>query len=103
MRPGRVTTAWRGSRCRCHCDVTGSCATNDSHARQTRVLFAASDADFSAVVEVLIHYRPGVITAAQESTQNLTGAFIMIMVMIGMSFLAGYGLCFMRMTKRKDG
>jgi hypothetical protein len=47
-------------------------------------------------------YPAAVITAAEQSVENLTGAFIMILVIIAMSFLAGYGLCFMRLSKRKD-
>jgi hypothetical protein len=44
-----------------------------------------------------------VLIAAEQSAENLTGAFILIAVIIAMSFLAGYGLCFMRMTKRGGG
>lgn len=47
-------------------------------------------------------YVPDVRIAAEQAAENLTGAFILILVMIAISFLAGYGLCFMRMSKR-DG
>jgi len=40
--------------------------------------------------------------AANQSVENLTGAFILIGVIIAVSFLAGYGLCFMRLSKRKQ-
>ena len=40
--------------------------------------------------------------AAEQSVENLTGAFIMIAAIMVISFVAGYGVCFMRMTKRDD-
>jgi hypothetical protein len=45
---------------------------------------------------------PPVIFAVEQSTQNLSGAFFLILVMIAVSFLAGFGLCFILMHWRKD-
>ena len=39
---------------------------------------------------------------AAESTADLGTAFVLLFVMIAVSFTAGYGVAYMRLVKRRD-